>query len=312
LGEDLPGAVQVVGEVGSDLEDEAGGGPVSLPTLPHTSEYDFKFSLAGVQLKFSVMRGERGVTVPLHGEHGDYIAKLPDERHDGVPENEFTMMTWAREAGIDVPEFSLIEANSIQGVPQALLTSAKKAFLIRRFDRTATGRVHIEDFAQVLNRYPTPEGKYGGANYETVARIVLAVGGMHDLEEFVRRIVALVAMGNGDAHLKNWSLIYEDGRTARLSPVYDLVSTVTYVSTEEALALNLAGSKVFSEVTLASFRRLARKLELPSETALDHTVRDTVERLRSSWPTIRESMPLRDRVKRSIDDRLRELPLMKP
>lgn len=310
LGEDLPGAVQVVGDVGPVLEGDDEVGPVAVPTLSDTSEFDFKFSLAGIQLKFSVMRGERGVTVPLHGEHGDYIAKLPDERHDGVPENEFSMMRWAREAGIDVPEFSLIEARSIQGIPAALLDSEKMVFLIRRFDRTATGRVHIEDFAQVLNRYPTPEGKYRGANYETVAKIVLAVGGVDDLEEFVRRMVALVAMGNGDAHLKNWSLIYRDGRTARLSPAYDLVSTVTYIRTDETLALNLARSKVFSEVNLASFQRLARKLELPSETALDHIVRETVERLRSSWLTIREAMPLREPVRRSIDGRLRELPLM--
>ena len=235
--------MQVVGEVGTDSEDEAEYESLALPTQTDSSEYDFKFSLAGVQLKFSVMRGQRGVTVPLHGEHGDYIAKLPDERHDGVPENEFTMMTWAREAGIDVPEFSLVEADSIRGIPSEVLDPGKKAFPIRRFDRSSAGRVHIEDFAQVLNRYPTPDGKYGGANYETVARILLALGGMSDLEEFVRRMVALVAMGNGDAHLKNWSLIYEDRRTARLSPAYDLVSTVTYMRAEETLALTSHGRK---------------------------------------------------------------------
>ncbi len=311
LGKDLPGAVEVIGHSDLGLGDAVPEmEPSSSGAAGEESDYQLKFSLAGVQLKFSVMKGERGVTIPIHGEHGDYIAKLPDERHHGVAENEFSMMTWAGDGGIEVPEFSLLDSSAIENFPLEVIGSGEKAFLIRRFDRSPGGRIHIEDFAQVLNRYPTPEGKYGGANYESVARIVLSLGGRNDLDEFVRRLVAIVAMGNGDAHLKNWSLIYEDGRTARLAPAYDLVSTVTYVKTAETLALNFAGSKSFMDVNMGSFRRLARKLDLPSETELDDTVRDTVERLQASWPSIRETMPFREEVRRSIDYRLRQLPLM--
>ncbi len=311
LGEDLPGAVRVVPDDPTLLvaaQQESGRDEV-LEELAQ-SEFDFKFSLAGVQLKFSVLTEDRGVTIPVSGRHGNSIVKLPDERHDGVPENEFSMMTWASAAGIEVPSFRLLDTSMIDGLPTELADKSTQSFLITRFDRTTGGRIHIEDFAQVLNRPPTPEGKYGGANYETVARILYELGGIEDLKEMVRRLVAIVAMGNGDAHLKNWSLIYHDDITAHLSPAYDLVSTVTYVRGEETLALNLGGSRSFNDVGLHTFRRMARKLELASETDLDEVVIEAVERLQTSWRDLRDALPTKGAVKTAIDLRLSELPLM--
>lgn len=310
LGDDLPGAVRVVASEPSHLVDIDPADDDAPQPRAEVSDFDFKFSLAGVQLKFSVLSDERGVTLPVSGQHGDFIAKLPDERHDGVPQNEFSMMTWARESGIDVPYFSLVLTEQIAGIPSEVARPGTEAFVIRRFDRADGKAVHIEDFAQVLNRLPTAEGKYGGANYETLAKILLALRGIEDVREFVRRLVAIVAMGNGDAHLKNWSLIYPDGRTARLSPAYDLVSTVTYVRTEESLALNLAKSKAFADADLTSFRRMSRKLDLASENELDDTVRGTVDALRTSWRSLRLELPLAEPVRAAIDARLRDLPLM--
>lgn len=311
LGDDLPGAVRVAACEPPDLADfDAADDDDAPPPRGEPSDFDFKFSLAGVQLKFSVLSDESGVTLPIFGADGDFIAKLPDERHDGVPENEFSMMTWARESGIAVPEFSLVDVERIAGLPSEVVQPGKRAFVIRRFDRDGGRAVHIEDFAQVLNRLPTAEGKYGGANYETLARILLALNGIEDVREYVRRLVAMVAMGNGDAHLKNWSLIYPDGRAAKLSPAYDLVSTFTYVRTEESLALNLAGSKAFEDADLGSFRRMSRKLGLAYEKDLDDTVREAAEGLRSSWHSFRTELPLADAVRHAIDERVRDLPLM--
>jgi serine/threonine-protein kinase HipA len=67
-------------------------------------------------------------------------------------------------------------------------------------------------------------------------------------------------------HLKNWSLLYPDGRTPTLSPAYDLVSTVPYLPGDR-LALNLAGTKEFAEVTLARFGRLAERAHLRARDA---------------------------------------------
>jgi hypothetical protein len=88
--------------------------------------------------------------------------------------------------------------------------------------------VSIEDFAQVLDVRPTHHDKYRSANFETIARILGEVAPA-SAEEFMRRLVFNVAIGNGDAHVKNWSLRYEDRLRPLLSPAYDLVSTIQYL-----------------------------------------------------------------------------------
>ena len=120
----------------------------------------------------------------------------------------------------------------------------------------------------------------------------------------------MIAMGNGDAHLKNWSLIYLDGRTPTLSPAYDLVSTFTYISKKETLALNLGGSKDFDSVSLETFRRMARKIGLESDRLIDETVRQTVDALQTSWSKLEADLPVRSDVTRAIRNRLSALPLM--
>lgn len=67
------------------------------------------------------------------------------------------------------------------------------------------------------------------------------------LAEFIRRLVVNILVGNGDAHLKNWWVSYRDKVTPRLSPAYDLVSTIQYVQ-NDSLALNLGGEKRFESI----------------------------------------------------------------
>ena len=151
LGADLPGAVVIApaheGEV-----------PITESEVIEAAEQEMgvelKFSLAGIQLKFSALRGDRGLTVPVHGVGGDWIVKLPDQRYPSVPENEHTMLSWAAAAGIDVPLLELVEVSAIQGLPQEIQNLGGVALAVRRFDRAENNaRVHIEDFAQVLNPF---------------------------------------------------------------------------------------------------------------------------------------------------------------
>ncbi|QKS29402.1 MAG: Serine/threonine-protein kinase toxin HipA [Accumulibacter sp.] len=255
LGEDLPGAVRIVAD-----DPLAQGEDAAAPEAPAIPREDhWHFSLAGVQLKFSALQAGRGLTIPVSGTGGDWIVKLPDARFPGVPENEHATMRWAQASGITIPEIHLVPVAEISGLPTAATAFAGQAALaVRRFDRPATGkRVHIEDFAQVLGLYP--EQKYAQFNYETLANVVYRLAGEADLDEFIRRLVFVVAAGNGDAHLKNWSLIYPDGINARLAPAYDLVSTIAYRA-DDQLALNLARSKRWQDVTRESFLRLARRI----------------------------------------------------
>lgn len=272
LGEDLPGAVRIVADDPlAQGEDAAAPEAAAIPR-----QDDWHFSLAGVQLKFSALQAGRGLTIPVSGTGGDWIVKLPDARFPGVPENEHATMRWAQASGIAIPDIHLVPVAEISGLPAAAAAFAGQAALaVRRFDRPATGkRVHIEDFAQVLGLYP--EQKYAQFNYETLANVVYRLAGEADLDEFIRRLVFVVASGNGDAHLKNWSLIYPDGINARLAPAYDLVSTIEY-SADDQLALNLARSKRWQDVTRESFLRLARRIG-DDETRMA----DRLERARAS------------------------------
>lgn len=256
LGEDLPGAVRIVpDDSGGEVSD--GGRPAEQEGTEAGDAWHF--SLAGVQLKFSARRSERGLTIPVAGRGGDWIVKLPDARFRDVPRTEYATMRWAEASGIAIPEMNLIPIADITGLPPSYGDFAEPlALAVRRFDRPAPEtRVHMEDFAQILDLYP--EEKYTKYNYQTLAILIKSLCFESSLAEYIHRVVFMVASGNGDMHHKNWSMIYPDGIIASLSPAYDLVSTIQY-NPEDKMALNLGGSKRWEDVTEETFRGMARKI----------------------------------------------------
>lgn len=277
LGDDLPGAVRIVAEdvlVREELFSD-------MPNDKPDADNEWHFSLAGVQLKFSALREGRGLTVPVSGRGGDWIVKLPDARFPKVPENEHATMLWAKASGIDIPAISLVPVSDIAGLPEEVRSLGNdNALAVSRFDRAPSNhRIHIEDFAQVLGLYP--DEKYDKFNYETLASLIMNLAGDRGLDEFIRRLVFVIASGNGDAHHKNWSLIYRDGVNADLSPAYDLVSIVQYKE-DDRLALNLARSKRWEDVSLNSFLRLARKIGA-DEMKMSVQVTASVDQVMSAW-----------------------------
>jgi len=105
--------------------------------LPETA---LRFSLAGVQLKFSaVMEASGGLTIPAGGMGGSWIVKLPSGRFASVPENEYTMMALARTVGIEVPRTELIDIRDIRGLLADAVAMEGKALAVQRFDRGAAG-----------------------------------------------------------------------------------------------------------------------------------------------------------------------------
>jgi serine/threonine-protein kinase HipA len=301
LGADLPGAVTVHGE--GETEPDGAGEEIPVPGAGQESAVQppLKFSLAGVQLKFSAVRQDDKLVIPVSGLGGHWIAKLPHREFPRIPENEFTVLQWARAAGIEVPDFDLVAISDIQGLPRELAFSEPWALVLRRFDRQeGGGRIHQEDFAQVLGLYP--HEKYDKHNYETIARVTLAVAGPEAFSDLLRRFVFMVLSGNGDAHHKNWSFLYPDGRRARLSPAYDLVFTRAALP-DDSLALNFGGSKDFSFVTHGTFRRLARKLELSEETVLGR-VEEAAETIRSAWKQVEGGARLPPEVLKRLRDHL--------
>lgn len=283
LGEDLPGNVRAV--VQSTLPEDHAALNLS-ERQADTSP--FKFSLAGVQPKLSMVREGRGMTLPVSGRGGDWIVKLPGNRFRGVPENEFATMSWAARVGIEVPPVELVPMTEVRGLPPGLESEDGMALAIRRFDRHSPGqRVHIEDFAQVRNVYS--HAKYGSTNYETIGKTILHIAGQASFEEFIRRLAFIVVSANADAHIKNWSLIYPDGVTARLSPAYDLVSTIEFIDPDE-LALNLAKTKAWDKLSLDLFARFAKRVGADPGAVTD-LVRQTVRRALDEWEAVRRSSP---------------------
>lgn len=304
LGEDLPGAV-VIRPITGDLP-EVDDHPTPLADdTPQNSDALLRFSLAGAQLKFSVLynMAGRGPSVPVNGFGGDWIAKLPSETYERVPENEYAMLQWAARVGISTPEVRLSTVGEIQGLPVSL-DPDHKVFLSRRFDRPEPGRrVHQEDFAQVAN--VRRASRYGTLSYAAIARIVREVAGPDDYDETIRRLVFNVLIGNGDAHLKNWSLVYPDGLHARLSPAYDLVSTVLYIPSDK-LALKLDRENRFTALTLQHFSRLAEKSGGSPERVVE-IVKETVRRALASWP----GAELDDGQQSALQSYIKTLPLVR-
>jgi serine/threonine-protein kinase HipA len=232
VGHDLPGAVRVL-PLPPDIAGSASPDPWSTPAqpAPRPTLEDLdprgRFSLAGVQLKLSMVAAGERLVVPLGGQVGDGIVKFPDSALPDLPVVEFTTMTLAEAAGIDVPTVRLVARELLPDTPVALWGGPETlAFAIARFDRgTNRTAIHIEDFAQVRNFWP--EQKYAGS-YTTLARLVHRGHDDDALVEFVRRLAFSVLVDNADAHLKNWSLIYRDPRRPTLSPAYDLVSAGPY------------------------------------------------------------------------------------
>ncbi|MEZ5573103.1 MAG: HipA domain-containing protein [Halioglobus sp.] len=150
LGDDLPGAITVRPADGEEWPPDAGQA-LDEDAAREREEKALRFSLAGVQLKFSaVTMATGGLTIPAKGVGGSWIVKLPSEKYVGVPENEYSMMTLARKIGMNVPALELIDVADIGGLPRDVGAMAGKALAIERFDRLSDGSsVHIEDFAQI-------------------------------------------------------------------------------------------------------------------------------------------------------------------
>jgi serine/threonine-protein kinase HipA len=298
VGHDLPGAVQVLPADGPDS-----GWTWPESEVPHTRDrgdrgaFQWRFSLAGVALKFSMLAQGDRLTVPAVGERGDWLVKFPDYRFDDVPRNEYTMMRLAAAAGLEVPEVRLVHRDELRGVPHRMWPNDEQwAFAVRRFDRSddaARTAVHIEDFAQVRDKYP--HRKYEGS-FETVAAVAYRGRDVRALREVARRLAFSVLIGNGDAHLKNWSLIYRDRRIPTLSPAYDLVSTVVYREEgdgPEDLGLKFCGSKRFTTVSLSSFKQLEARIDKrfgPGEAGLVEVARETIRRVRAHWPEFEDEL----------------------
>ncbi|MBZ9798342.1 type II toxin-antitoxin system HipA family toxin [Mesorhizobium sp. ES1-4] len=284
LGADLSGAVQVF--------------PSDRPRLNETPKV--RFSLAGIQMKLSITKGNDGpLTLPVGEQQGHYIAKFPPVAFPGVSENEFANLALAAAIGMEVPERELVDRSDCEWIPEEFnAPSEGKVLLVRRFDRSAEGkRIHMEDFAQVFG--VDPARKYEGAYHNIAASLNEAVSSAAALE-FVRRLTLAAVTGNGDMHLKNWSLIYPgDGNSPALAPTYDVLSTVAYIP-NDSMALSLGGERSFKALTVSRWKAFARRARLPEQAVMNAVV-ETISLVNDRWWHLPEREVVTPKVRDRID-----------
>ena len=205
-----------------------------LLTYPDTAElfhemvsrYALRSGVSGVQPKVMLDATERGT-----GAIGRYIVKSWGAEYPQLAANEFFCMTAARRAGLPVPEFHLSSNGGL--------------FVMKRFDITPEGEpAGFEDMCS-LQALGTAQ-KYS-STYERVAKSIKDFVSGEFLkparEQFFASLALSVMVRNGDAHLKNFAVLYDrPGAPVHLAPAYDIVTTTAYLR-NDIPALSLAGTK---------------------------------------------------------------------
>jgi serine/threonine-protein kinase HipA len=201
------------------------------------NEHSKRMSISGVQLKYSLKLN--GKKLELCETNGQYIIKpIPTADHlemmEDAPENEhLTMQIASQIFNIKTAHNALIYFKD--GTP---------AYITKRFDVKGDGTKYIqEDFAQITNRTKETHGesyKYEGSYLEIGELIKKHVpASMIAIENFFKIVLFNYVFSNGDAHLKNFSLIRNDLGEMELSPSYDLMSTIIHTPGERDTALDL-------------------------------------------------------------------------
>lgn len=197
-----------------------------------------RVTVPGVQTKLSLevdRKADSADKLTIVGLWGRYILKPPSSKWPELPANEHCTMMLAEAAGIETVPYGLIH-----------LGSGELAYITKRIDRDDKGsKFAMEDMCQLTGRLT--EDKYKGS-HEQIAKIVkqFSENPLYDLTRFYELALFSYLTGNGDMHLKNYSLFKDPEVGWKLAPGYDLLNTRLVIPEEkdpEELALTLAGKK---------------------------------------------------------------------
>jgi len=205
--------------------------------LERYQEQTKRLSISGIQLKYSLKL--EGKQLVMTDKDGEYILKpipsyLVIQEAAQAPENEhLTMQIAARAYGVKAAVNAII-----------YFKDGSPAYLTKRFDVKNDGSKYLqEDMAQLSGRSRQSAGehfKYQGT-YEEIGQLInrFVAATPPALENYFRLVLFNYLFSNGDAHLKNFSLLQSDMGDYTLSPAYDLMSTVLHTPTETDTALDL-------------------------------------------------------------------------
>lgn len=263
IGGDCAGAVAFFPEGVSPEEDpgnyrqlsdeEAGRILENLESRPlDVGEEGFRISGSGAQDKLIACFSGEGVSLPLNGTPSTHIIKNALRDYPDSVENEWFTMRLAAACGLRVANCEIA------------VIGGKRRYVTVRYDRKIvegrTVRLHQEDFCQMLKI--DPRRKYealgGPGILDCLSLLRSASMSARDTLEFLNRVVFNFLVGNGDAHGKNFSAIY-DGRLPTLAPAYDLMSTAIYPEVGRRMAMKIDGEYEFRWISRGKFVRMGEK-----------------------------------------------------
>ena len=242
------------GEFRELSDEEAGAVLDNLEKRPlDVGEEGFRISGAGAQDKLIACFRDSHVLLPLNGTPSTHIIKTEIRNYPGSVENEWYAMSLASACGLSA------------ATSEIAVIGGKRRFVSLRYDRLqADGRVrrlHQEDFCQMTGI--DPKRKYevlGGPGIVSSFRLLreLSISAAESLE-FIDRVIFNFLVGNGDAHGKNFSVLYRDG-VATLAPMYDVMSTTVYPDVDRRMAMKIDDEYAFKWITPGKFLRMAEKM----------------------------------------------------
>lgn len=229
---------------------------LSLPDRPLLSGKAARFkprlSLAGAQAKLGVFYKNDEIKFCKNGHPTTHIIKPFNSAYPGSSHNELFCMRLARKLGFRVPTVCYGE---VEGLPY---------ILIRRYDRlvepngTIT-KLHQEDMCQALGI--SPHLKYqseGGPGISAIKAVLTehAYDPVVDWRDFGHMIMFHYLIGNSDAHAKNFSVLWRDGKV-ELAPVYDALSTCCYPELDKNMSMSIGGRFRPDKLQLRHWSQLA-------------------------------------------------------
>jgi serine/threonine-protein kinase HipA len=262
-------------------------------------------SLPGVVTKFSAIKEGRRYVVKRHGEAGSYILKLPSSRHPDLVENELTGYRLLGSLGLQCAKATRVAREDAE-LPEHI--EHPHVLAVERFDRGPDKlRIHMEELSQVLGL--TPRKKYGAGlrtDFPLMLRVLdrLSANPSGDVRELLLRLVAFVLMGNTDAHMKNWALLYPNGVAPVLAPLYDPVCVAAWFDELPAAeyALNRKIDAELCALTWSDLDELLQRAQIARKGRLIAQAKDVARRAQREWPALLADAPAN--VRRMVSARL--------
>lgn len=201
-----------------------------------TGHNEVRLSLAGAQDKLPVHIQDGNLFVPQGNAPSTCILKFASPFYSHLPENETFVTMLAQAVGLPAVRIHLRR------------TDRARIAVIDRYDRIFKDghyqRLHQEDFCQALGIGASQKyEKEGGPGLRQCADIIRRHTSfpLSELQKLMQWVLFNLLTGNADAHGKNLSLLYENRRSLRLAPFYDLVCTRNYPKISRHMAMSLGG-----------------------------------------------------------------------